>query len=167
MSTPILKSAGVPLITSSGVPATSTDCCCPGDCTLCQGTTTPLRVQVEFSGIVNGTCGSGCQTLNTTTYELYQESGDYCEWLKDISECSGDIEMVDVQVAKPLSYYYVNAYLYAPSAGVTPWEARWITSSLGTSVIDCSITRTLSYHSQGGAGRSCDYSSSSCTVTPL
>jgi len=149
---PIIKAAGVPLLTPSGVPATSDYCCCGEDCVICDSGT-PKSVRIEFTGMADGSC-SDCNDYNTTTFELGQYATNDCRWRATYSKCS--YSFIDMYVSS------VNPSIHVEISSVS-W-IRFFLNGLG-STFDCFANRSVPYDASAGTTY-CDGSSATAEVFP-
>lgn len=153
----LLGDDGNPKITATD-PAGG-DCCCvaASPCGNCDAGT-PAQWRVEFSGVVEGTCGS-CNDFNTTSYILSQ-TADPCVWRVNISTCwgvtaatNGYIEIIMFSTGMQLQVVYEFSGIPAP--------VRFTDSST-----DCEAVHTPTYRFQSGSVN-CVFGGATVTATPL
>ena len=134
-------------------------CCCAGaePCASCSAST-PAQWQVEFTGVVEGTCGN-CDLFNTTTFILTQYSA--CEWRVNFDHCwpltasTGGYVRLSVE---PTQVIVDVVYIF----GGIPAPARFRRGS-GT---DCETVLNPAFQFQSGS-INCAFGAASCVATPL
>jgi hypothetical protein len=139
-------------------------CCCsaPG-CVYCSGST-PLTLNLDFTGVVNGVCGT-CATVNSTTYELaHTDGGGLCFWALDfnLSGCAGLTNMGILLAANLIVVEVGTLDLGGFPVPLARWEASETTPFNCQTYWPKAMT-SLVYHRPGFVV--CDFNSAVPTIS--
>lgn len=160
------------------------NCCVGEDCDHCQANTTTNQWQVEFGGSIADDLCSDCADWLTPTYTLTR-LGKTCTWrvlfappCSDVG-CIGPGKGIQMSISATTIYLMVMNDIATTIAGIP--LTLCFDGFLGreadfekaiTATIDCGTSHVLAFKSQlvdAGpyVGTNCDWSSVTCTVTPL
>jgi hypothetical protein len=135
---------------------------CPPVCGPCSGAV-PVELQVDISGMANGTCGS-CASLDgvyVLPFNNYNLAGQVCTWIFELSgPCTLDRLAISVEEVSPGTSYDVEAGTSAGGLQDSAWN-----TNLGAKP-DCDTFDELSLSSTI-TGSVCDGSAATVLVTTL
>lgn len=134
-------------------------CCVTANCFACNAGTDSAQMQIDITGVVEGTCGS-CASANTTY--ILSSTGTVG------NECTYEASFATICTFNKIQWYWSDianrAYYVLAATGV--WNVQWRTGASGPQ--DCSVDPgAYGWNSYNTGVPNCDYTGSTATVTVL
>lgn len=130
-----------------------------GTCLKCTAGTCHTSYQVVITGVVAGSCGSDCTTLNGTfSVTGTCTAGVACQWSVSVAAVCGFSGLLTLQVYRPVT----ATIALASFDSSTNWIA---TLDAGGGNVDCGFSSQSLANSPFGSP--CDITASTCLVTAL